>query len=176
MNEKDSWLTVGNLVAPQGLRGEIRVKPSSEFPERFIKPGSRWLQKNTEEPKEIKLISGKALPGKEIYIITFKGINDRETAEKLIGKKMLVPSNQRPSLKENEYHLLDLMGLEARIIDRQDPIGHVTNLISGGNELIEIKLTTGKKVLVPFVKQIVPQISLKENWLKINPPPGLLEL
>ena len=55
-------------------------------------------------------------------------------------------------------------------------IGHVTNLIKGGNDLLEIELVEGKKVLVPFVKEIVPEIKIQEKWLVINPPPGLLEL
>ena len=55
-------------------------------------------------------------------------------------------------------------------------IGYVTDLIKGGNDLLEIELVEGKKVLVPFVKEIVPEIEIKEKWLLINPPPGLLEL
>ena len=38
------WLTVGEIVAPHGLRGEVRVNPSSDFPERFLESGQRWLQ------------------------------------------------------------------------------------------------------------------------------------
>ena len=44
----EEWLTVGKLVAPQGLRGKIRIKPSTDFPERFTKPGKRWIQKNNK--------------------------------------------------------------------------------------------------------------------------------
>ena len=176
MKKEYIWLTVGTLVAPQGLQGEIRVKPSSDFPERFTKPGKRWLQNGEETPQEVELLSGKAIPGKSIFVVRFEGVKDRNSAERLIGQKMLVSSHSRPELKKNEFHLLDLVGLAVKTTYQQEPIGYVTNLISGGNELLEIELSIGKKVLVPFVKEIVPEIQLKEKWLLVTPPPGLLEL
>ncbi len=56
MFEKDKWMSIGEIVAPQGLKGDIRIKPSSDFPERFTKPGKRWIQKANELPTEIKLL------------------------------------------------------------------------------------------------------------------------
>ena len=79
-------------------------------------------------------------------------------------------------MSKDEYHYFDLIGLEARSGPKKALIGHVTDLIKGGNDLLEIELVEGKKVLVPFVKEIVPEIEIKEKWLLINPPPGLLEL
>ena len=66
MLEKDKWMSIGEIVAPQGLRGDIRIKPSSDFPERFTKPGKRWIQKGNEFPIEIKLKKGKLIPGKSM--------------------------------------------------------------------------------------------------------------
>ena len=176
MTEKDKWMSVGEIVAPQGLKGEIRIKPSSDFPERFTKPGKRWLQKNNEIPTEIKLIKGTLIPGKSTYVLSIEGISSRSSAEKIIGWKLVIPIDSRPNLSNDEYHYFDLVGLEARRGTRQTVIGYVTDLIKGGNDLLEIELLEGKKVLVPFVKDIVPEIKIKEKWLLINPPPGLLEL
>ena len=55
MISNDDWLKIGELVAPQGLRGEIRVQPFSDFPERFTKPGKRWLRSKEKKPQEIKV-------------------------------------------------------------------------------------------------------------------------
>ena len=98
------------------------------------------------------------------------------SAEEIVGWKLVIPTNSRPILSKDEYHYLDLIGLEARRGAKKTPIGYVTDLIKGGNDLLEIELIEGKKVLVPFVKEIVPEIKIKEKWLLINPPPGLLEL
>ena len=54
MSEKTSWLTVGKIVGAQGLRGDVKVIPSSDFPERFLKSGDRWLQNNNGKPWKIK--------------------------------------------------------------------------------------------------------------------------
>ncbi len=79
-------------------------------------------------------------------------------------------------LSKEEYHYFDLIGLEVRKGPKKTLIGYVTDLIKGGNDLLEIELLEGKKVLVPFVKEIVPEICIKGKWLLIHPPPGLLEL
>ena len=176
MIEKDKWMSIGEIVAPQGLQGDIRIKPSSDFPERFTKPGKRWIQKANELPTEIKLIKGKIIPGKSIYVLSLEGINTRSSAEKIIGWNLVVPINCRPTLSEGEFHYFDLIGLEVRNTITKTLIGHVTDLIKGGNDLLEIELVEGKKVLVPFVREIVPEIKIQEKWMLINPPPGLLEL
>ena len=176
MFEKDKWMTIGEIVAPQGLRGDIRIKPSSDFPERFTKPGRRWIQKANELPTEIKLKKGTLIPGKSIYVLSIEGVSNRSSAEEIIGWKLVVPIDSRPMMSKDEYHYFDLIGLEARLGDDKTLIGYVTDLFKGGNDLLEIELVEGKKVLVPLVKEIVPEIEIKEKWLLIKPPPGLLEL
>ena len=173
---KDKWMTIGEIVAPQGLKGDIRIKPSSDFPERFTKPGKRWIQKASELPTEINLIRGTLIPGKLIYVLSIEGVSNRSSAEKIIGWNLVIPIDSRPNLSNDEYHYFDLIGLEARKGPQKTLIGYVTDLIKGGNDLLEIELVEGKKVLVPFVKEIVPEIEIKEKWLLIKPPPGLLEL
>ena len=172
----EDWLPVGQLVGAQGLRGELRLNPASDFPERFTEPGPRWLQTKGSPLKEVELLEGRQLPGKSIYVVRLEGVNNRANAEALVGFTVLVPAEDRPELAEGEFHLLDLVGLEARLSGNDDPIGTVSNLISGGNDLLEIKLHGGKTVLVPFVEAIVPEVQLEEGWLLLTPPPGLLEL
>ena len=176
MKEKDKWMSIGEFVAPQGLKGDIRLKPSSDFPERFTKPGKRWIQQTEESPMEITLRKGKLIPGKSIYVLSIEEISTRTSAEKIIGWNLVVPIESRPTLKDEEFHYFDLVGLEARNLTTKSVIGHVTDLIKGGNDLLEIELVEGKKVLVPFVKEIVPEIKIQDKWLLINPPPGLFEL
>ena len=176
MKDDNKWMSIGEIVAPQGLKGDIRIKPNSDFPERFIKPGKRWIQKADELPSEIQLVKGKLLPGKSIYIISIEGISNRNSAEKIIGWNLVIPENSRPNMSNDEYHYLDLIGLETKKGPEKTLIGFVTDLIKGGNDLLEIELIEGKKVLVPFVREIVPVIEIKEKWLLITPPPGLLEL
>ena len=113
-NSADEWIPVGTLVGAQGLRGELRLNPASDFPERFTEPGPRWLQTKGAELKEVELLEGRQLPGKSIYVVRLKGVTSRASAEALVGNTVLVPAADRPELGDGEFHLLDLVGLEAR--------------------------------------------------------------
>ena len=111
MTEQERWMNIGEIVAPQGLKGDIRIKPSSDFPERFTKPGKRWIQKDKDQPPtEIKLVKGKHIPGKSIYVLSIEGISNRSSAEKIVGWNIVVPINSRPHLNNDEYHYWDLIG------------------------------------------------------------------
>ncbi|MCB4412098.1 ribosome maturation factor RimM [Synechococcus sp. MU1611] len=177
MAESDDWLSVGKIVGVQGLQGELRVNPASDFPERFTAPGPRWLRsRQGGEPTEIQLKKGRQLPGKSLFVVRLEGIDNRSAAQALVGQELLVAGDDRPELAEGEFHLLDLVGLEARLTADGPAIGTVTDLISGGNDLLEIKTADGRKLLIPFVDAIVPEVQLEDGWLLITPPPGLLEL
>ena len=72
MINHNEWLVVGLITSPQGINGKIKVKSLSDFQERFIIPGKRWIQKENEIPRELELTSGFKKPGKDLFIITFK--------------------------------------------------------------------------------------------------------
>ena len=177
MAESEDWLPVGKIVGAQGLKGELKVNPASDFPERFTAPGPRWVRSmQTSEPMRVQLQRGRQLPGRSLFIIRFEGVNDRKAAEALVGHELLVAADDRPDLKDGEFHLLDLVGLEARLAADAAPIGKVIDLISGGNDLLELRTADGRHLLIPFVAAIVPEVHLMEGWLLLTPPPGLLDL
>ena len=75
MDDSEEWLTVGRVVGAQGLKGDLRINPSSDFPERFTRPGPRWLQAGTGRPhQEVALIRGRQLPGKSLFVVHFEGV------------------------------------------------------------------------------------------------------
>ncbi len=179
MINKDEWLTVGLITSCHGINGQVKVKSLSDFEERFLKPGMRWLQKDNEPPIKIELTSGYKQPGKEIFIIKLEGIKTRNNAEKLKNHKILVKTNQLPKLKKEEFHLLELVNLQVKTLENNEfkLIGKVINLENERNNLLVVELLENqKKVLIPFVKEIVPLIDIDNNFLVINPPKGLLEL
>ncbi len=204
-NPVQQWLEVGTIVAPQGLQGEIRVYPQSDFPERFQKPGQRWLQRSGQEPFPVKLIRGRYVPGKDLYIITLEGITSCEAVDALRGCKLVVPQSDRPQLPPDQFHVLDLIGLGVYNQKTGAAIGTVVDIIPAGNDLLEVelaeqppqpvipeKVTPNRKskipkpkrqtapqaatILIPFVYEIVPVVDLVQQRLEINPPEGLLEI
>jgi len=179
MINTNEWLTVGLITSCHGINGQVKVKSLSDFEERFLKPGIRWLQKNNEPPSKIELISGFKQPGKETFVVKFQGINTRNHAERLKKFKIVVKTDKLPKLKKEEFHLLELINMEVKTLEKNElkTIGKVINLENEKNNLLIIELFKNqKKVLIPFVKEIVPSVDTKNNFLIINPPNGLLEL
>ena len=179
MIDKNEWLTVGLITSCHGINGQVKVKSLSDFEERFLKPGMRWLQKENEPPSKVELISGFKQPGKGTFIVKLEGINTRNHAEQLKKFKILVKTDTLPKLKKEEFHLLELINLEVKTLENDElkKIGKVINLENEKNNLLVIELLKDqKKVLVPFVSEIVTLIDIRNNFIMINPPKGLLEL
>ena len=179
MINHNEWLVVGLITSPHGINGKIKVKSLSDFEERFTKPGKRWIQKDKEKPIELELTSGFKPPGKKSFIIALKGITNRNQAEKLKEYKVLVKYNDLPKLKKEEFHLTQLVNLKVKILENNQyqTIGKVINLENEKNNLLVIKLLkNNKEILVPFVKEIIPVVDIKNKLIIITPPEGLLEL
>lgn len=174
------WLVIGKIVAPQGLNGEVRVYPNSDFPERFLEPGQRWLRSpQTPDPKPIQLVQGRFLQGKGLYVLKIADIHYRDQAEALRNHELLVPEGDRLPLDDDEYHVADLIGLRVFDQHQQTEIGVIVDVFSAGNDLLEVELAAEQKprrVLVPFVEAIVPIVDLEAGRVEINPPPGLLDV
>ena len=103
MIKESEWIVVGLIKSPHGIQGKVKVKSLSDFEDRFLKPGLRWLQVDSETPLEIELSSGIKQPGKDTFIVAFKGINNRNKAEKLKNYKILVKTELLPELKKVNF-------------------------------------------------------------------------
>jgi 16S rRNA processing protein RimM len=184
---ENEWLEIGKIVGVQGLKGEVRVYPNTDFPERFEQPGTRWLLRpGGTQPEPIDLKAGRYLDGKGLYVVRFAGIGDRAQAEALRDSRILVPEGDRPLLEEGEFHVSDLLGLEVYDQATQQLIGIVTQVFAAGNDLLEVERAALpdqpgepqsdklQKVLIPFVEAIVPFVDLKQRRIEITPPPGLI--
>jgi 16S rRNA processing protein RimM len=181
---ESSWMEIGRIIGAQGLKGELRVYPNSDFPERFEKPGQRWLLHPGEtEPKTVHLVSGRLLEKKGIYVIRLRDIDYRDQAEALRDCRLVVPEGDRLPLEEDEYHILDLIGLSVYDQSSQVFLGTVVSVIPAGNDLLEVERVTSdsasssppQKTLIPFVKEIVPVVDLAQRRIEVTPPRGLMD-
>lgn len=174
----EEWLAVGKVIGTYGLKGEVKVFPDSDFPERFTKPGLRWLRFPTQpsQIKEVSLIKGRFVNQKGIYVVKLADISYRDQAEALQGAEFLVRRCDRPTLAEGEYYLSDLIGLEVLYHQSKQRVGTVVKIASAGNDLLEIQLfsSTTQTVLIPFVPALVPIVDIENRRIEIAPPKGLL--
>ena len=182
----EDWVEIGRIVAPQGVKGEVRVYPSSDFPERFLEPGERWLKRpRSLTPETVELVRGRHIDGKGLYVVQIAGINSREDAEALRDAVLLVPAGDRPQLDDDEFYVADLVGLRVIVQATGEEIGTVTDIFAAGNDLLEVTYYPAadknsqpakpRKVLVTFVAAIVPVVNLGEKYLEISPPAVLLD-
>ncbi len=180
MTELDpqDWILIGRIVSPQGLHGELRVYSETDFPERFLEPGDRWLRRpNAPEPERVELVAGRLLPNKDLYVIRLADIDDRDQAEQLRQAEIFVAATERLPLDEGEFHVMDLVGLTVIDQTQGEAIGTVVDVLMAGNDLLEVALNdSAAKVLIPFVYDIVPVVDLEAQRIEIIPPPGLLDL
>ena len=179
------WLTIGRIVGPHGLNGEVRVYPDSDFPERFEQPGERWLLRaGAVQPESVKLLSGRFQEGKGLYILKLAGVNYRDQAEALRDAQLLVAADDRLPLEPGEFHVGDLQGLAVILQETGVQIGTVVDVYRAGNDLLEVTLNSPsdtastekpRTVLIPFVEAIVPVVNLAEGQIEITPPAGLID-
>jgi 16S rRNA processing protein RimM len=159
------------------LDGALRIYPDSDFPERFLEPGDRWLQRPGQtEPERVKLLSGRYLSRKGLYVIKLVGIDNREQAGQLRNARLLVARSDRLPLEPDEFHVADLIGLAVRLQLTGAVIGTVVDVFAAGNDLLSVQLVDQPDVpvLVPFVHEIVPVVNLAERYVEVCPPRGLL--
>lgn len=141
MTDTLEWLPIGKIVGAQGLRGDVKVYPLSQFPDRFEQPGQRWLSPpHRIAPQPINLLDGRPLAKKNLYVVRLEGVDDRTQAEAIRDYQLMVPASDRPVLAEGEFHYLDLVGLHVIDQTSQTVIGVVTDLLNSGNDLLEVEL------------------------------------
>ena len=187
----DDWLEIGKIVSPQGLTGELRVYPNTDFPERFEEPGKRWLLRPGEtELETVELLNGRYIENKNLYVIKLKGVSDRHQAENMRDCRFFVPVSDRPKLAKGEFHVIDLLGLQVFLQSSGEFVGTVVDILPSGHDLLEVKFDPDfvtnheefkpdqaeKTVLIPFVMAIVPIVDLATRRVEITPPPGLLSV
>jgi 16S rRNA processing protein RimM len=177
---RPEWIEVGRVSRPHGVRGEVRVIPDSDNPERFAdgsvlyaRPArSRFARADGVERSRLTIDTVRGEPA--FPIVAFLGIADRETAEGLRGFILEVPGKELPVLVSDEFYPFDLEGLAVK-----DPQGSVVGRIkevidSPAHPLLAIDLDSGCEVLVPFVLAAVLDVDLSEGYVVVAP--GFLEL
>ena len=173
----EEYLEIGKIVSPQGLKGEVRVYPNTDFPERFLQPGTRWMRRPYQTAiQPMELVQGRYLDGKGLYVVRWAGVETREQAEALRDCVILIPARDRPDLEDGEFHVADLIGLQVFDQATQTLIGDVVDILSAGHDLLQVKYCNHEQtVLIPFVTAIVPVVDLAAQRIEITPPAGLIE-
>lgn len=168
-------LVVGRVAKSHGVRGELVVEVRTDEPEERFAPGARLRgrARGSGPLREFTVESARQHSGR--LLVRLVGIDDRTAADALRGTLFVVDSAELPPTSDpDEFYDHELEGLAVRHIDGS-PVGTVTEVLhSAAGELLSVRTTDGREVLVPFVTAIVPTVSIDEGLIVIDPPDGLL--
>lgn len=161
-------IVIGAVVAPFGVRGELKVVVRTDFPERFDKGRLVTLKSAKGTRFTTKVEASSAHKGG--IILKLQGIDDKNAAEDLRGAEFVIDKSEVAKLPEGSYYHYELIGLNV-VTDDGREVGEIVDILqSGANDVYE----TSTGVLIPAIKQIVVKIDAKEGLMVIHPMPGLL--
>jgi len=168
-----SYLAIGRIIAPHGIRGEVKVEVMTDFPERF-KPGLRaFLGVGGEDlaAKPVKIVA--ARPHKGGFLVKLDVIPDRNAAELVRDRYLLIPEAEAMPLGDHENYLHDLMGLQVETTDGR-LLGELKEvLFTGANDVYVVSGPDGE-VLLPAIRDVVLQVDLPARRMVVALPEGLL--
>lgn len=167
----EQFLQVGVITSTHGLKGEVKVYPTTDYPERF------------EELEEVLLDTGRSkLPltiqnvryFKNLVILKFKGIDNINDIEKYKQCSLWVTRENATPLYEDEYYIADLIGCKVFLEDGS-AFGELVQVMeTGANDVYVINMTNGNEVLVPAIKDCILEVDVESKKMVIHLLDGLL--
>ena len=168
----EDLLQVGIITSTHGVRGEVKVYPTTDDPRRF-----RRL-------KEVVLDTGKEKMNLEIegvkffkqfVILKFKGLDNINDIEKYRQKSLYVTRKNAVRL-QREYFIADLIGLKVQDEDGKE-LGTVKDVIeTGANDVYEVEMADGRSLLLPAIKQCILNVDVENGMMQVHVLEGLLDL
>ena len=169
----EDLLQVGIITSTHGVRGEVKVYPTTDDPRRF-----RRL-------KEVVLDTGKEKMNLEIegvkffkqfVILKFKGLDNINNIEKYRQKSLYVTRKNAVRLQRDEYFIADLIGLKVQDEDGKE-LGTVKDVMeTGANDVYEVEMADGKSLLLPAIKQCILNVDVENGTMQVHVLEGLLDL
>ncbi len=158
-------ILIGKIIGPHGIKGTIKVKPYTDFLERFDK-GKIIKIKFQNELFEF-LIEGSSLH-KNFVLIKLKDIDNMDAALNLKNCDIVIDENELKKLEKDEYYIHDLIGLKV-LGENDEYIGVISNVISlVSNDVYEIELLNKKKMYYPAVKEFIKEIDINNKIIRIK--------
>jgi 16S rRNA processing protein RimM len=172
------FLVVGHLNKPHGTKGELFVWPLTDHPESVYAPGVSVFLANSDgdgpDPTTGSLRITAVRPFRNGYLVSLHGVTDRNRAEELRGRYLVMPIEELPPLAEGQLFYHQLLGMEVVTKDgrRLGEIAEVYELRPAA--MLEVRGPEGD-VMIPYLSHIVVEVDAEAGRMVIDPPEGLLE-
>ncbi len=155
-----SRLIIGEVLKPQGIRGELKVKTFTDFPENVKEFGTVYI-----DGTAYKILSFRVGPDGAAYM-GLRGVPDRNAAELLRGKKLEGERGDAPPLEEGRYYIVDIIGLTC-VSEEDEELGVVTDVSNLSSDVYTIE-KAGKSILFPAVKGVIAKVDLENKKLVVK--------
>ena len=166
----EQFLQVGVISSTHGIRGEVKVFPTTDDPARFKKLKIVLLDTG-KELTELEVQAVKFF--KQFVILKFRGIDNRNDIEIYKGKSLLVPREDAVELEENEYYIADLIGME--VVTDEGEFGILRDVMeTGANEVYIIDSKEHGEVLIPAIRDCILDVDVENRRMKIRLMDGLI--
>ncbi|MBE3549719.1 MAG: 16S rRNA processing protein RimM [Brockia lithotrophica] len=176
--DRSGYARVGRIVAPHGIRGEVRVLPSTDFPAERFRPGRTLYlagpQASNPDASDLRPLEVvRARTSGAVYLLAFRGIGDRNAAEALRGRDLYVRRAERSALPEGTYYVDEVVGL--RVLDEAGrEIGVVSEVLPyAANDVWVVSRPGRPDLLLPFIAEVVREVSPAEGVVRVRLLPGL---
>lgn len=176
MTAKPELRMVGRIVKPHGIRGELVVDTMTDSAEHRFAEGSVLFVTARDGSPERTLTVTAARPHTGRLLVRFEGVGDRDAAEALRGVVLSANATELPPIDDpDEFYDHQLEGLAVLTVAGA-AVGTVREVAHGaGGDLLVVDRDGGGEALIPFVRQIVPEVDVPGGRIVLDPPPGLLE-
>ena len=167
----EEFLQVGVISSTHGVRGEVKVFPTTSDKERFRDLKSVTLDTGKErislEIQQVKFF-------KQMAILKFRGIDSINDIERYKGKSLWVPREEALPLGEDEDYSADLIGMEVSLED-DTYFGRLKDVIeTGANDVYAVETAEGREVLIPAIKECILQVDVQAGKMRIHLMKGLV--
>ena len=165
-------LRVGVFANTYGVRGEIKVFPTTDDVTRFKKLKKIYLDKGIEK-MELEIQSVRYF--KNMVILKFKGIDNINDIEKYKGKDLLIHREQAVPLKEDEYFICDIINAQV-VTETGEEVGVLKEVLqTGANDVYVVRTTEGKEILLPVIDECVLDLNVEEKIVTVRLMPGIMD-
>ncbi len=164
---------VGKIVNTHGIRGELKVKVETHFPERFH-TGSQLVIVDAQE-KQMSVEVESSRFQKDMVVIRFKQFTNINQVEQYKGCLLKMDASSQQSLQEGQYYYHQIMGCTV-VTDDHHELGHITEILSPGANDVWVVHRSGKKdILIPVIDDVVKHIDIHNKRVIIQVMEGLIE-
>ena len=167
--DQPPYLAIGQISGPHGIRGEVRVVVMTDYPDRF-QPGARLLlgDPGSAVPVEISTVR----PHKGRLLVTFARVSDRNAADLLRGKFLLIPEAEAMPLEEHANYVHDLVGLAVETTEGE-ALGELTEILFTGANDVYVVQGAGGEILIPALETVIRRVDLVHGKMIVSLPEGL---